>query len=251
MANLERDGVRIHYEDHGAGAAVLLTHGYGASARMWEPQIAALAGSYRLVTWDMRGHDRTDSPDDPSLYSREATVADMAAVLDACGIDDAVIGGLSLGGYMSLAFYVEHHERVRALMLFDCGPGYKNESARATWNEWAERRARQYEVEGLAAGSESPEVLAAKHAGAAGLAHAARGMLTQEDARAIEALPRIDVPTLIVVGSKDEDFIKPSEYMAARIPNATKVVIDGAGHAPNIEKPAVFNATVAAFLASL
>jgi pimeloyl-ACP methyl ester carboxylesterase len=106
MARLDRDGAAIHYEAHGQGPAVLLSHGYGATCRMWDGQIAALRDRYRVIVWDMRGHGRSDYPADPAAYSQEATVADMAAVLRACDVARAVIGGLSLGGYMSLAFHL-------------------------------------------------------------------------------------------------------------------------------------------------
>ena len=79
MSYLDRDGVSIYYEQRGAGPSVLLSHGYSASARMWEGQMEALSDSYHVIAWDMRGHDRSDSPDDPSLYSHEATIHDMAA----------------------------------------------------------------------------------------------------------------------------------------------------------------------------
>ena len=115
MPYLNRDGVNIYYEERGGGPAVLLSHGYSASARMWAAQMDALSDRYHLIAWDMRGHDRSDSPDNPALYSHEVTVADMAAVLDACGAKRAVIGGLSLGGFMSLAFNLAHPERVAAL----------------------------------------------------------------------------------------------------------------------------------------
>ena len=93
MAFLDRDGVRIYYEQRGAGPAVLLTHGYSASARMWRGQMEALCDRYRIIAWDMRGHERSDYPDDPRLYSHEATVADMATILDACGVQKAVTTG--------------------------------------------------------------------------------------------------------------------------------------------------------------
>ena len=98
MPLLDRDGVRIHYEVHGKGPVVLLSHGYSATSQMWRGQIAALSKDHTLVTWDMRGHGRSDSPDDPARYSAEATIDDMAALLDAVGAERAVIGGLSLGG---------------------------------------------------------------------------------------------------------------------------------------------------------
>src|SRR6204780_5705822 len=134
MSYLDRDGVSIYYEQHGAGPSVLLSHGYSASARMWQGQGETLADNYHVIAWDMPGHDRSGSPDDPSLYSHEATIHDMAAVLDACGVGRAVIAGLSLGGFMSLAFHLAHPTRTEALMLFDTGPGYKKDDGREAWN---------------------------------------------------------------------------------------------------------------------
>ena len=248
MPTLDRNGVHIYYETHGSGPAVLLTNGYSATAEMWKPNIAALSQRYRLILWDMRGHGQTESPNDPALYSEEATVGDMAALLDACGAQQAVIGGLSLGGYMSLAFHLAHAERVAALMLFDTGPGYKREEPRAGWNKRAEATAREYETKGLAALGRSAEVLASNHRSAQGLAHAARGMLAQRDARVIDSLASIRIPTLVLVGSKDEPFLAATDYMASKIPGATKVIIPAAGHAANIDQPEAFNQAVLAFL---
>ena len=111
MSTIERDGVSIFYEARGDGPAILLSHGYGATSQMWARQLELLARDHRLIVWDMRGHGQTDSPEDPSCYSEAETVDDMAAILDAEGVESAVIGGLSLGGYMSLAFNVAYPER--------------------------------------------------------------------------------------------------------------------------------------------
>lgn len=248
MSYLDRDGVSIYYEQRGAGPSVLLSHGYSASARMWQGQLEALSDSYHLIAWDMRGHDRSDSPDDPALYSHEATVADMAAVLDACGANRATIAGLSLGGFMSLAFQLAHPARTEALMLFDTGPGYRKEDGRAGWNRLAEGMAAAYEKNGLAAAGAGAEVRVAHHRSAQGLAHAARGMLAQKDGRVIESLPLIKVPTLVLVGENDTQFRPSADYMAAKIPGAEKVVLERAGHAANIDQPGAFNAAVRAFL---
>lgn len=248
MPYLDRDTVRIFYEEHGSGPAVLLSHGYSASARMWDGQFEALSKNYHLIGWDMRGHDRSDSPDDPALYSHELTVADMGAILDACNVRRAVIAGLSLGGFMSLAFHLAHPDRTAALMLFDTGPGYKKDDPREGWNRIAEGMARAYEKNGLAAAGTSAEVTLARHRSAAGLAHSARGMLAQKDARVIESLPGIRVPTLVLVGENDAQFRPSADYMAAKIPGAEKVILERAGHAANIDQPAAFNAAVRAFL---
>ena len=201
----------------------------------------------------MRGHGRTDSPEDPAQYSEELTIADMAALLDMLGVDRAVVGGLSLGGYMSLAFYREHPQRVRALVLCDTGPGYRNPEARAGWNRAAEKRATDFEERALAALGRSAEVRAAAghHRSAQGLAHAARGMLAQFDSRVIDSLPDIRVPTLVIVGELDEPFRGASDYMSAKIPGARLELIAGAGHAANIDNPDAFNRVLIDFLASL
>jgi pimeloyl-ACP methyl ester carboxylesterase len=254
MAMLQRpDGVGVYYEVHGTGpSTILLTHGYSATSQMWAGQVEALSKDHRLVTWDMRGHGRSDSPDDPALYSEPATVGDMAALLDAVGAKTAIVGGLSLGGYMSLAFNRVHPERVEALLIIDTGPGYKNDEAREGWNRTSLKTAERYETEGLAVlTSGSAERRQAQHASAKGLALAARGMLTQRDAGVITSLPDIKVPSIVIVGSEDKPFLAASDYMTAKIPGAKKAVIEGAGHAANIDKPEAFNAALLGFLGAL
>ena len=251
MATLTRNGVDLHYEAEGSGPAILLTHGFGASSRMWEGQVAALRDRYRVIAWDMRGHGDTDSPDDQALYSEPETVADMAAILDACGEDGAIVGGLSLGGYMSLAFNLAHADRTNALMLFDTGPGYNNPKGREGWNQFAIRRAEAFEERGLESLGDSAEVKAARHRSAEGLAKAARGMLTQRDASVIQSLTTVDKPTLVVTGANDQNFLAAHGYMSENIPGAMNFMIADAGHAANIDNPADFNAAVETFLASL
>jgi pimeloyl-ACP methyl ester carboxylesterase len=251
MPYLDRDGVDIYYEDHGQGPAVLLSHGYSATSRMWAGQIAALAPRYRVVVWDMRGHGESDCPEDPAGYSEALTVEDMTALLRKCGIERAVIGGLSLGGYMSLAFHLAHPETVRALMLFDTGPGFRNDEARRAWNERAQQRARDLEARGFAALGQSEEVRASRHRSALGLAGAARGMLAQADGRVIDSLEKIAVPSLVLVGGDDTNFLPAADYMARKIPGASRVTIPGAGHASNLHQPAAFNRAVEEFLAAL
>ena len=249
MPKLDRDGVKIHYDVAGSGPALILTHGYSSTGEMWAGQIAPLSKHFTVITWDMRGHGRSDYPADPAQYSEEATVADMAALLDAVGAKDAIVGGLSLGGYMRLAFHRAHPERTRALLIVDTGPGYRNDEARAGWNANAIKRAERYETEGLPNLSRaSAEVRLARHRDASGLAHAARGMLTQRDARVIESLPGVQVPAVVIVGADDTPFLAASDYMAAKIPGARKVVIENAGHSANIDQPATFNAALMSFL---
>jgi len=233
VPTLDRDGVQIAYDvvpGPAEAAPLLLTHGYGASRAMWRPNLAALAAARTVVTWDMRGHGQSDSPQDPRLYSHEHTVGDMVAVLDACRIPVAAVGGLSLGGFMSLDFHRTHPGRVRCLLLFDTGPGFSKDESRQAWNDYARRTADRLER-------------------GSGLAHAARGMLTQQDASVIISLRDVTVPTLVLVGAGDTNFLAAADYMATAIRHAEKVVVPGAGHAANIDQPGAFNDAVVDFLA--
>ena len=252
MPKLTRDGVELYYEVHGSGPALLLTHGYSATSQMWRGQIEVLALRYTVIVWDMRGHGQSDYPQELSAYSEAHTLADMAALLDAAGVERAIVGGLSLGGYMSLAFHSLHPQRVRALLIIDTGPGFKKDEARQVWNANAYQRADSLAMHGLSLlESGSAERALAVHRSADGLAKAARGMLTQHTSRVIESLPTIAVPTLVIVGADDVPFIAAAEYMAGKIPGATKVVIPNAGHAANLDQPATFNAALLEFLERL
>ena len=251
MPKLDRDGVKIHYEIHGTGPTLLLSHGYSSTSRMWDGQVAALRDRYQVIVWDMRGHGESDYPTDPSKYSEALTVGDMKALLDQVGANKAIVAGLSLGGYMSLAFNASHPERVRALMLFDTGPGFKKDEARAKWNATAHERAARFDKEGLSALNASDEVTLTRHRDATGLAGAARGMLAQQNDRVIQSLDKVAVPTLVLVGANDTNFLAATDYMAAKIKGSTKVVIPDAGHAANLHQPARFNQAVEAFLTKL
>jgi len=251
VRTLDCDGVQIAYDvvpGPADATPLLLTHGYGASRAMWRPNLGALTATRTVVTWDLRGHGQTDSPRDPRLYSHEHTAGDMVAVLDACHIAVAAVGGHSLGGFMSLDFHRTHPGRVRCLLLFDTGPGFSKDASRQAWNDYARRTAERLERDGTAALSSSPEVPRAM-GNAPGLARAARGMLVQQDARVIRSLPDIAVPTLVLAGADDASFLAAAHYMASAIAHAEKVIVPGAGHAANIDQPGAFNDTVTGFLA--
>jgi pimeloyl-ACP methyl ester carboxylesterase len=250
MPELDRDGVRIAYDVHpGPADAVplFLTHGYSASQAMWAPNLEALAADRTVVTIDLRGHGKSESPEEQSAYSHDLSVEDMLAVLDAAGIEKAAVGGLSLGGYLSLAFYAAHPERVHCLLLFDTGPGFRSDESRAKWNEYAARTAARIEEKGADALGTTAEV-SRSEVSAKGLANAARGMLAQQDGSVMASLPNVKVPTLVLVGADDSRFIAAADYMAKTIADSEKVVIPDAGHAANIDQPAAFNAAVVDYL---
>src|SRR5208282_1818796 len=108
MPFLDRGGTRIRYDVHGEAserAPLLLSHGFSASARMWDANVGALSRDRQVLTWDMRGHARSDSPAEASEYGVEQSVGDLLMLLDALDAQRAVFCGMSLGGYLSLAFH--------------------------------------------------------------------------------------------------------------------------------------------------
>jgi len=227
MPYVAHDGVQLHYDLHGIPddrPPLLLSHGFSASGRMWDLNVAALAGDREVLTWDMRGHARSDAPDDPARYGVEQSVGDMVALLDVLGAKRAVLGGMSLGGYLSLAFHARHPERVAGLVLIDTGPGFRRDSRREQWNQFAERTAHALERDGHAALPASPEV--GEHGDVHGLAHTARRVMAQRDALVIDSLERIAVPTLVIVGAEDRNFLSAADYMTAKIPGARKVALE-------------------------
>src|SRR5262249_7182876 len=143
---------------------------------------------------------------------------------------------------------------VAALVIWGPGRGCRKTGAPAAWNERANQPAANLEARGLEAfGGRSREVreALAHHRSAQGLAHAARGMLAQSDSRVIDGLASIRVPTLIVVGDRDEPFLAPCQYMAKKIPGARLETIAGAGHSSNLDEPPAFDRILLDFLDSL
>jgi pimeloyl-ACP methyl ester carboxylesterase len=249
MPVLERPAGNIRYQVTGSGGpALLLSHGFGATSAMFAGNVAALATTHRVVTWDLRGHGGSDYPADPESYSSANALADMAALLAELRIDEAVLGGHSLGGYLSLQFSLKYPDRVTGLVLIDTGPGFRNDAARDGWNGQAHRTAARLTERGLAGLGGSPELHDGEHRDATGLINAARYTLTQQDAHVIDGLPQIAVPTLVIVGADDKPFLGAADYMTAKIPHARKVVIPAAGHAPNVSQPEIFDAELSRFL---
>lgn len=253
MAEIERNGVRLRYQVHPGGRAtpVLLTHGFCATRAMHEQTVPALTPQRTCITWDVRGHGESDYPAQAEEYSIPITIDDMRAILDAEGVERAVLLGHSMGGFLSLTFQRTYPERVAGLVLVGTGPGYRRDDARAEWNKICEDYATAFEQRGLEGLPDSDEVRAARHRSADGLILAARGILRQHDAVVIDHLSEIDVPVLIVAGAEDRPFIQGMNYMANKIPNAQLVTIEGAGHAPMLSHPDVYNQAVVRFLDTL
>jgi len=259
------DGVRLYAEAHGDGAPVLLSCGLCTTHENWRPQVAPwVAAGMRVILWDYRGHGRSQAPPDPAAYTMQQVVDDLGRVLAwGAGEQPAIVGGLSFGGLASLHFALAQPQRVRALLLVDTGPGFKNPEAQARWQAQVERTASFLESRGCQAFVESkaaataiglrpelPAAQAAAHAIAAqdpaGLALFAR-RIAGVAPPVIDQLAGIELPALVVVGEKDEPYLRAADVLASRLPKAQSVKIANAGHVVNLEEPAAFDAAALAF----
>jgi 3-oxoadipate enol-lactonase len=263
MTTTRIDDIQLVFDDVGTGPAVVLIHGYPFNRSLWNEQVEALSANYRVVTPDLRGFGESDASEGPATMNRMAQ--DVAKLMDQLGIDRAVIGGLSMGGYVALAFVKQFPSRVKALVLADTRPQADTEEGKQTRVQQAEK-ALSEGVAGIADAmlpklltpetvSKRPEVvkrvrdmmLKTKPQGAAS---ALLGMAEREDQS--EFISTIDVPTLIVVGR--EDAITPladSEMMHAKMQQSRLVVLDNAGHVSNLEQTEQFNDALMKFLESV
>lgn len=262
MSTLRARGIEIGYDDIGEGAPVVLLHGFPFNRSMWREQAEALRETHRIVTPDLLGHGETSVT---ATATMEEMAQMVAALLDELQLERVVLGGLSMGGYVTFAFYRLFPQRVRALILADTRPQADTEEGRRTREELAQRAL--HEGMEAIAGMMLPKVLAPttmKENQAAvarvremitqmrpeGTAAASRGMAVRRDQS--ELLAQINVPTLIIVGS--EDKLTPpadAERMQRAISGARLAVMAGAGHVSNIERPADFNRALINFLATV
>ncbi len=256
MPELSANGTTLHYDEAGSGPAIVLTHGFADSGLLWQPQIDHFQDRYRIVTHDIRGHARSGVPDELGVYTQDQVVEDMRAIMDELGIERAVVGGHSLGGYTSLRFYDRYPERVRGLILSGTGPGYRRQAGKQGWTDVNEGDAARYAERGLDTVIDARAENVGRHGGEAPIQHTLRGLAYVR--RGVMRMPpltelaEVGAPTIVLVGDGDTPFHNSSEYMAAKIPNATgPVVVAEASHWCNYDQPAIWNAAVEGFLASL
>lgn len=270
MAKLRAsDGIELCVEAHGDGPVILFSCGFSTTRENFRPQVAPLVeAGHRVVLWDYRGHGGSGAPEDPNAYSFDQVIDDLGRVLDAHspGVS-AVLAGFSFGGALSLHFTLRRPDRVRALLLLDTGPGFKNPEAQERWFAQVERTAQNVEQKGLASFVTSraaataigrrPELPDAQRAAAAiaamrphGVANFGRRVAGPVPA-CIDELAEIAVPALVLVGAEDEAYLRAADVMAARLPNAQKVVIPNAGHVTTLEEPTAVNAALLTFLRQL
>lgn len=256
--------VELYSREAGTGPPLVLLHAFPLSSAMWSAQREGLADAARVVTPDLRGFGGSALGDDePSV---DAMADDVAALLDALGLDGVVLGGLSMGGYVAMAMLRRHPDRVRALVLADTKAGADPETARANRERIAatvleegssrvllddvlptllgettkgERPLVQGRVRGLV-----------QSAPPAAVAWAQRAMARRPDS--FDTLRAMRGPALVLVG--EEDTLAPpddADAMASALPDARVVRIAAAGHLSAVEAPDDFNSAVRGFMTSI
>lgn len=254
-------GISLACSDSGQGIPLLLVHGYPLNRRMWAPQVEGLSDIARVLAPDLRGHG--DSQAVPGPYSMELFADDLAALLDALDIQQKIVlCGLSMGGYITFAFYRKYAVRLAGIILTATRAAADSPEARAARDQAAELARRQ--GVGAIVNSMLPKIMAPTtyqqspdlvgQAQEIMMATSLEGVLgdlealkNRPDSTAL--LKEIHLPTLILPGDQDQIVpLEEAQSMQAAIPGARLQIIPRAGHLTNLENPIAFNAHVRQFI---
>jgi pimeloyl-ACP methyl ester carboxylesterase len=249
--------VELAYDDAGSGECVVLIHGHPFDRTLWEPQVAALRGSFRVLAPDLRGFGQ--SPVTPGVVTMREYAADIEELLGRLGITRAAVVGLSMGGLIAMDLATAHPDRYWALGLVATTAEPPAPDEKKVREERAAATERDgmtvlidYMHTGLYSATCPPEVRSrvdAMMAAAppAGAAAALRGRAVRPDYRPL--LAALDIPALVVTGTADPwSNAEVTAEIVANLKRPELVTLDGPGHLPNLEAEAEFNAALSAFL---
>jgi pimeloyl-ACP methyl ester carboxylesterase len=265
MAEFSSNGVSIYYEVTGQGFPLVWSHTFSGSYRSWEPQARFFARRYQVITYSDRGYPPSEVPSDPEAYSQDQSVGDLYQLLRHLNIEQAYIGGLSMGGALALSFGIAYPEMCRALIIASAGSGTTNRDH--ILQETQERSDRLLsEGIGPVAGSYSSPpferkdprgfeefIQGYKSNSASGSALTLRGVQMKRPTiyDLEEKMRGLRVPTLVMIGDEDEPCIEPAVFMKRHIPSCGLSVFPQSGHTINQEEPDLFNRTVLDFLTAV
>jgi 2-succinyl-6-hydroxy-2,4-cyclohexadiene-1-carboxylate synthase len=263
----EINGLAYHWTEQGAGAPLVLLHGFAGSVQSWEDVIPAFAPRYRVIAPDLPGHGGTARPADPARYAMAAASADLAALLAFLSREPVHLLGYSMGGRLALFFALRYPDRVRSLILESASPGLADAGERQARQAADDALADRIVDRGMAWFAEYwgslplfasqarlPEEtcrrLRRQRLGnsPSGLAGSLRGMGTGVQPALWGELGALRHRSLLVVGELDAKFRAINAQMAAVLPGARLAVIPACGHVPHLEAPEAFGACVAGFL---
>jgi pimeloyl-ACP methyl ester carboxylesterase len=265
MPKARVNGVELNYEVRGDGYPLVLAHGFTASMDMWDDQTPAFAEKYRVVTYDIRGHGASEAPADLASYDLWTCVEDQRRLMDHLDIEEAHVGGLSMGGMIAMRFALKYPERVRALLLCDTGPGLQgphrhwfdalygsagNVVRTQGMGAWRSRMwpllAQIFPPDGQLPAGVRRHLDGLDRMSPDGFLGGAQALRDQDSV--LERLTEIRAPALIVVGDRDL-LLTDSRAMQKRIAENQFVLIRNSLHGSAVWQPEAFTAAVLDFLA--
>jgi len=259
MPTAHINGINMYYEVHGSGAPLLFSHSFTSDSSLWTMQIPAFCQRYQFIAYDIRGQGKSDSP--AGEYSIDLFTEDLYQLVRHLGLPQFILGGLSIGGMIACHFALAHQGMLKALILADTAA----EPPEVPLIKNPEPFIHMAETQGMEALADhvinnkllAPHLQDNPYAvkeyrdrmmrnNVTGYVNGVRALSRMRDRTA--ELSAIRVPTLIIVGEWDTPFLKPSEVLQQKIPNARLVTIPRAGHLTNLEQPQLFDAAVLEFL---
>lgn len=265
------DGVKLWFEETGAGIPIVFVHEFAADHRSWEAQMRHFGQRYRSITYGARGYPPSDVPEKSESYSQDRATDDILAVMDHLRIDKAHVVGLSMGGFASLHFGLRHPKRALSLVVAGVGYGAEKDQ-QAKFRAEVEVVAKSLLTEGMPAFAGKyaygPTRVQFENKDARGFAqfkkelseHSALGSAnTQIGCQGrrpslydlIGGMRGMTVPTLVLTGDEDWPCLAPSLLMKREIPSAALAVMPNCGHTINLEDPDQFNRIVGDFIAQV
>lgn len=262
---IELNNVTLAYDQQGHGKPVLFIHGYPLNRKMWQPQLIGLSGVASAYAIDLRGHGESNDPG--SDFTMDLFADDVAAFIEAMfGNQPVILCGLSMGGYISFAFYRKYPHLVAALVLTATRAAADSEEGKANRDKAiqnAQTQGREVIFQGMLTKLLAPDNLANKPLLVESANSIMRGSVDEsaivKDLRALrdrpdstQLLPQINVPTMIIHGAEDQIIpLAEAQAMQAVIPNCRLAVLQNAGHLLNLEQPEGFNKAFIHFLDQL
>jgi pimeloyl-ACP methyl ester carboxylesterase len=271
MPLVDRDGVKLHYEETGTGDAIVWLHEFAADWRTWEPQVRRFSRDYRCIAYNARGYPPSGVPEDDDAYGYEQQRDDLIGLMDALGIERAHLVGLSMGAYTALHAAMAYPDRVRSVVFSSGGSGaYRPDRERFLRDmSAAADRMLQHGMDAVADGiAKGPTRIRLLEKDPRGWAefrrylgeHSATGSaLTMKNFQGRrpslydfeDRLRTLETPVLLAVGDEDDPVIEVNIFLKRTLPRAGLWVCPRTGHGMNLEEPAEYNHRIAAFLAEV
>lgn len=252
------NNIDLYYEISGQGQPVVFIHGLGSSTGDWELQTPFFSKQFQVITLDVRGHGQSQKP--PGPYSIPLFASDVAAFIEALDIAPAHIVGISMGGMIAFQLAVDRPDLIRSMVIVNSGPEVVPHTLKEYWFV-ASRLLLVYlfsmrkigEVIGGGLFPKPEQVKARQQFVERWAENDKRAYVAAMRAivgwSVTEHLPKMNIPTLILTGDRDNTTVEAKEKYMAKLPQAELVVIENSGHASPVDQPELFNEALMAYLA--